>query len=187
MSEIPSLSIDHFGIYVVDLDKMVEFYERVMGFTLTDRGLTPSGTEMAFMSRSPDKHHQIVLAGGRPKDTPSQINQISFRVETLSDLRNFNSTLQEEGSIDSLIQTTHGVSWSLYFNDPEGNRTEIFVETPWYTPAPRGMSLNLELSDQEIFDMTEKMLSVHPEFKTRANWRENAAERMGLKETSSLD
>lgn len=73
---------------------------------------------MAFMSRSPDKHHQIVLAGGRPKDTPSQINQISFRVETLSDLRNFNSTLQEEGSIDSLIQTTHGVSWSLYFNDP---------------------------------------------------------------------
>lgn len=38
MSEIPSLSIDHFGIYVIDLDKMVEFYERVMGFTLTDRG-----------------------------------------------------------------------------------------------------------------------------------------------------
>ena len=178
MSAIPNLSIDHFGIYVVDLDRMINFYSRVMGFSLNDRGETVTGIEMAFLSRSPEKHHQIVLAAGRSADTPSQINQISFRVDSLADLRRLNEMLEGEQEVSELFLTTHGVSWSVYFNDPEGNRTEFFVETPWYTPAPRGMKLDLTMSDEEIYRTTEEALKQHPDFMTRADWGKNAAMRM---------
>jgi catechol-2,3-dioxygenase len=178
MSAIPNLSIDHFGINVVDLDRMIDIYSRVMGFSLNDRGETATGIEMAFLSRSPEKHHQIVLAAGRSADTPSQINQISFRVDSLADLRRLNEMLEGEDEISELFVTTHGVSWSVYFKDPEGNRTEFFVETPWYTPAPRGMKLDLTRSDEEIYRTTEEALKQQPEFMTRADWGKQAAMRM---------
>ena len=105
MSAIPNLSIDHFGIYVVDLDRMINFYSRVMGFSLNDRGETVTGIEMAFLSRSPEKHHQIVLAAGRSADTPSQINQISFRVDSLADLRRLNEMLEGEQEVSLFLRS----------------------------------------------------------------------------------
>ncbi len=183
MTAIPQLRINHIGIYVSDLDRMVDFYTKVMGFMVTDRGSIPNGTEMAFMSRHPKQHHQVVLASGRPEGLPSQINQLSFEVDTLDDLRTLYGMLAERDDIDGLVQTTHGVSWSVYFNDPEGNRTEFFVETPWYTPAPRGMALDLSKSDDEILRETEAALSEHPQFRTRADWREDAGRKM--KETGA--
>jgi catechol 2,3-dioxygenase len=32
------LSMSHIGLYVYDLPKMEDFYTRVLGFTVTDRG-----------------------------------------------------------------------------------------------------------------------------------------------------
>ena len=35
MSEVPRMAFAHMGIYVADLLKMVEFYTRVLGFSIT--------------------------------------------------------------------------------------------------------------------------------------------------------
>src|SRR5215470_6649869 len=90
----PRMAFSHFGINVVDIKRMEEFYTRVMGFTVTDRGTT-LGLDLVFLSRDPAEHHQIVLATGRPRELPPNtvntmfgpvVNQISFRMGTLGDL-----------------------------------------------------------------------------------------------------
>ena len=70
MSQAPTISFSHIGIYVRDIVRMEAFYTRFLGFTATDRGdlVTPHGkVGLLFLSRDPTEHHQIVLATGRPE------------------------------------------------------------------------------------------------------------------------
>ena len=66
----PVLSFSHFGFFVRDIPGMEDFYTRVLGFAVTDRGEldTPRGrVSLVFMTRDPKDHHQIVLASGRAR------------------------------------------------------------------------------------------------------------------------
>jgi catechol-2,3-dioxygenase len=174
MTDKPHLSFNHVGIYVFDLEKMVEFYSRVLGYMVTDHGHAGNGIEMVFMSRDPADHHQVVLAAGRAPDAPSQINQLSFLTPRLNDLKTFHDALKEEEEVTEIRPVTHGIAWSLYFNDPEGNRTEIFVRSPWYIPAPQGLVLDLSKSEEEIYQETEAALKSIPGFSTRDEWHDKA-------------
>src|ERR1700693_3460901 len=81
------LSMSHIGIYVYDVPKMEDFYTRVLGFTVTDRGKV-RGADIVFTSWDPKDHHQVALVDGRPKDLAfNHINQISFRVTSVEDLQ----------------------------------------------------------------------------------------------------
>ena len=62
MPKLPNVTLRHVGMYVIDMDRMVGFYEGVLGFTVADRGPFRDG-EIAFMTRDPDEHHEIVLCG----------------------------------------------------------------------------------------------------------------------------
>ena len=61
------LSMSHIGLYVHDLPTMEDFYTRVLGFTVTDRGKV-RGADIVFTSWDPKDHHQVALVSGRPKD-----------------------------------------------------------------------------------------------------------------------
>ena len=63
---MPTLSMSHVGLYVHDMDTMLDFYTRVMGFTETDRGLV-RGAQIVFTSADPRDHHQVALIAGRPE------------------------------------------------------------------------------------------------------------------------
>src|SRR5215471_17127098 len=81
------LSMSHIGLYVHDLPTMEQFYTRVLGFTVTDRGKV-RGADIVFTSWDPKDHHQVALVSGRPKDLAfNHINQISFRVASVEDLQ----------------------------------------------------------------------------------------------------
>lgn len=54
----------HIGMYVCDLDKMVDFYPRWFGLVVTGGGMGSSGRG-AFLSSDPTEHHQIALVVGR--------------------------------------------------------------------------------------------------------------------------
>ena len=71
------LSMSHIGLYVCDLPKMEDFYTRVLGFTVTDRGKV-RGMDIVFTSWDSKDHHQVVLVAGRSKEelTYNHINQI---------------------------------------------------------------------------------------------------------------
>jgi hypothetical protein len=80
--------LTHFGIHAVDLDRMVDFYTRVMGYVVSDSGIGRSGARVAFMTQNPECHHQFVLFDGRPEDLPyNPVNQISLRLDSLDTLR----------------------------------------------------------------------------------------------------
>jgi len=160
----PQLS--HVGIYVTDSDTMIRFYEEVLGLTVTDRGLsTSSRLPITFMSSSPDQHHQFVMVQGRDKGAPSTINQLSFKVSSLKELREVAAKATTRGL--KLRQTSHGNAWSVYFPDPEGNFVEVYMDTPWHVAQPHGDPMDFSLPDEAIYAQTEKLVRADPTFKTR--------------------
>jgi catechol-2,3-dioxygenase len=174
----PAVSFSHFGIHVSDLARMEAFYTRVVGLLVSDRGTLPGGPELVFLSRDPDEHHQMVLATGRPPgDGFNVVNQISFKLPALEDLQAMHRRLQGEG-IKAFRVVTHGNAWSIYFADPEGNRVELFVDTPWHTPQPLAEPFDIEAPAATIRAETEALCRRRPGFMGRAEWRQAQVERM---------
>jgi catechol-2,3-dioxygenase len=170
----------HLGINVTDLDRMEDFYTRVLGLLVSDRGALKDGPTLLFLSRDPDQHHQIVLVTGRPPGVDyNVVNQISFKVSTLADLKSMYARLREEGVKEYRI-VTHGNAWSVYFPDPEGNRVELFVDTPWHTPQPFAEPFDIEAPVETIMARTEAICRSRPGFVSRADWRQAQVERMGV-------
>jgi catechol 2,3-dioxygenase len=59
---------------------------------------------------------------------------------------------------------THGNAWSVYFEDPEGNGVELFLDTPWHVQQPQFVPLDLSMSDEEIVAWTEEAFANEPGF-----------------------
>jgi catechol 2,3-dioxygenase len=176
---IPPIAFSHFGIHVADLPRMEDFYTRVLGLLVSDRGALPSGPTLVFLSRDPDEHHQMVLVTGRPPGMEyNVVNQISFKLPTLADLQSMYARVREEG-IKEFRTVTHGNAWSIYFADPEGNRVELFVDTPWHTPQPLAEPFDVEAPVEAILAQTEALCRSRPGFMSRAEWRQAQVERMG--------
>jgi catechol-2,3-dioxygenase len=178
---MPAVSFSHFGIHVTDLPRMEDFYTRVLGLLVSDRGSLPGGPTLVFLSRDPDEHHQMVLASGRPPGIEyNVVNQMSFKLPSLENLKAMHARAREEG-IKPFRIVTHGNAWSVYFPDPEGNRVELFVDTPWHTPQPLAEPFDIEAPVAEIFEKTEALCRSRPGFTTRDEWRKRQVERMGVK------
>ena len=183
MSKTPGLSFSHVGIYVTDIKAMEDFYTRYLGFTVTDRGTlpTPHGeVGLVFLSRNPDEHHQIVMATGRPEGSFNTVNQISLRADSLTTLKGFHAKLMDGAPISEMSPVTHGNAMSIYFRDPEGNRVELFIDTPWYVSQPMRVILPIEMPEAELMQWVEGHASKLPGFKPRAEWRAEMARKMGL-------
>lgn len=164
----PKPRLTHFALFVSDIETMEEFYTRVMGLTVTDRGPHPAApVDMVFMSSDPTEHHQFVLVSGRPDDVNFNLNQqMSFTVDSLDELRTMRDRVVAGGvEIESCV--THGNAWSIYFNDPDRNRIEIYVHTPWYVPQPHRSAFDLDQPNAEILRQTEQHCRQVPGFTTR--------------------
>ena len=181
MASVPRLSFSHFGMFVTDVARMEDFYTRVLGFTVTDRGNleTPRGTLfLVFLSRDPREHHQIVLVSGRPADAGfNPINQISFRMENFPGLREMHRRLERE-KVAEMHPVSHGNALSVYFKDPEGNRIELFIDTPWYCHQPVRMPMDMKMSDDELWRSVEAEARKQPDFKPVKKWRAEVASKM---------
>ncbi|QRF61974.1 VOC family protein [Variovorax paradoxus] len=171
------LQFSHIGLYVSDLPRMARFYKQALRFTQTDAGdLGP--VQLVFLSRDPREHHQLVLATGRPADPGfNVVNQISFRVPDLDALRRFHERLLAEGASE-MHPVTHGNAISLYCRDPEGNRLELFMDTPWYCDQPLREAIDLSQSDEAILAQAEAIAKRFPKFMSRAQWQAEVARRM---------
>ena len=166
------------GIFVHELARMRDFYVRVLGFVVTDEG-DLGGRKLTFLSRNPDEHHQIVLCAGRPADIGfNTINQISFRVAELSDLRALHGMVGAEADVSALTAITHGIAWSIYFKDPEGNRIEVFVDSPWYVEQPIREPIDLSKNDDVLFAETEARVKTDPSFRPMSEWRRELARKI---------
>ena len=178
---VPKFAFSHMGMFVADLAKMRDFYTRVLGFAVTDSGdlETPRGTlQFVFLSRDPAEHHQIVLATGKPADLRfNPINQISFRMAEFAGLREMYRRVVRE-KVKELHPVSHGNALSVYFHDPEGNRIELFVDTPWYVKQPLRIPMDMELPDGELWKWAEAEARRQPGFQPVEEWRAEITRRM---------
>lgn len=164
--DIPQLRLSHMGMFVRDVDRMAAFYKEVLGFVETDRG-PANGQYVVFLTRLPSAHHQLVLSSGRPDSSGEThgIQQISFMTESLEDLRRMHRIVVGRDDVSDISPRDHGNAWSLYFRDPEVNRIEVYIDTPWHIAQPHHVSLDLSLSDEEIHRRTEARVRADPTFK----------------------
>ena len=52
--------------------------------------------------------------------------------------------------IKDIDPVDHGTALSIYFPDPEGNRIEIYMATPWYIKQPHRQLIDFNKSDVEL-------------------------------------
>jgi len=141
-------NLGHVGIYVRDLERMTAFYRDFMGMQVTKQNWKAG---IVFLSGDHEAvDHEIALVRGRPEgENPHLIQQISLRVETLDDLRDFRRRLVKDGyQIDHIVN--HGSALGCYFFDPEGNRTEVFWLTGRSCWVPVAEPIDVEQPDDVI-------------------------------------
>lgn len=177
------LKFSHIGVYVNDMEKMEQFYTQILGFFVTDRGLlnTPRGeVKLVFLSRDPKTHHQIVLATGRPEESIfNPINQISLEADSLETLQALYAKFVEL-EIPHLDPITHGNAISFYAPDPEGNRLELFIDTPWYVSQPMKIPLDLTQHADVLMQEVEKHAKALPGFCQRVEWEGRMRQLMSI-------
>ena len=180
----PDVAFNHFGMFVFDLVAMETFYTEVLGFVPSDRGVV-RGHDIVFLSRDPASHHQIILVGGRtaPK-TEKLINQISLRVPSLEHLRLVSQRVHAHEGVSDINPINHVVAFSVYFRDPEGNRIEVFVDSPWYVDQPHVEELDLSKSDERILADTEARYSADPSFMPLEQWRAEFGEKIAASDAA---
>jgi catechol 2,3-dioxygenase len=168
----------HVGIYAHDKPMLERFYSTVLGLMVTDSGTARSGMDLTFMSANPGNHHQLVLVSGRPDTSGfNPINQISFMVDSLADLRVVHRRALDNGATGMRV-VSHGNAWSCYFKDPEGNTVEAYLATPFHVPPQYGEALDLEKSDAEILRETEAACRAEPGFMMMDAFQASLANRL---------
>ncbi|NRQ32179.1 glyoxalase [Nonomuraea sp. NN258] len=149
--------LGHTGLWVYDLPKMRDFYERLLGLTVTD-----SDDELGivfFSARPEEEHHEFVLQTGRTAAIgDKQQHQISWRVAALDDLIAFHHRFRAEG-IEVQQEVTHGNAFGIYFFDPEGNRNEVYLRVERDVRQPFRKTLNLDQAPEAIYAEAERLLA----------------------------
>jgi len=83
-----------------------------------------------------------------------------------------------DGKVKELYPVSHGNALSVYFHDPEGNRIELFVDTPWYVKQPLRVPMDMKMSDSELWAWAEREAKKMPGFRPVEEWRSEVARRM---------
>lgn len=172
----PQLS--HCGVYARDIARQVEFYTKVVGLVVADRGVSERvGAEFAFLTAATDHHHQLVFISGRAPQGVTTVNQLSFKVADLDQLKEMYRRAAAAGVRD-IRQVSHGNALSFYMTDPEGNGIEIYIDTPWYVPQPHGVPIDLTRPNDEILATTEQHCRATPGFMPLDAWKAEVVHRM---------
>ncbi|MCK8647106.1 VOC family protein [Mycobacterium colombiense] len=178
-----SPQLNHIGLYVYQLREMERFYTDVLGLVVADRGVGSQG-RLTFLTANPESHHQLLLVEGRdPKSPRSNVSQLSFLVDNLDYLRRAHGRLHDAGV--NVRPVNHGVSWSLYFPDPEGNNVELFTNSPWYIDQPHAEPFDPQLPTEDLMATTLAMCKQDPKFSPIEEYRERVRVQLAAKLTST--
>jgi len=126
--------LQHCGLTTGNLDRMLEWYGKVLGMTANKRVAAPAGSPfktVAFASNDEVNHRLSFfetpgLSIDGDKDHHARVQHIAFEYETLDDLLGTYVRLKKLGipllwAADQFIQT------ALYYEDPDGNIIELNV------------------------------------------------------------
>ena len=120
--------IGHVVLNCVDIERSVQFYTAVLGFSVSDvypNEMAAGG--MVFMRCNHD-HHGVALVGSMPGASKSiELNHLAFEVATIDEVLLARDHLKRHGvTIDFEGRRRAGSQISIEFRDPDGHRLEIF-------------------------------------------------------------
>ncbi len=156
---VKPLRIDHFNLFVPDVDKAVSFYSE-MGFRVTEYTEDEDSQRLwaAWMHRKGGVHDVAFTNGTGPR-----LHHTAFWVPTPLNIIDLLDLMSTTGWLDNIERGPgrHGISnaFFLYVRDPDGHRIEIYCsdyqtvdpdlepikwdlkdpqrQTLWGAPAPR--------------------------------------------------
>ena len=126
---IPVRRLNHAVLYVSDLDRSVEFYERLFGFKVIARQ-----GPMAFLrAKGSPNHHDLGLLSlgrGTPRPEPGTtgLYHLAWELGSIQELAAAREELLKLGAMSG--ESDHGATKSVYGADPDGNEFELMVLLP---------------------------------------------------------
>jgi len=123
--------LGHVGIFVRDVEKSKRFYTGILGFKVSD--VNEKG--IVFLRCGADHHDTVLIP--LPKEKQSsvfperrEIQQISYEVDRVEDLREALKFLKEKGVtiVSGLQQRGPGNDRTIDFLDPDGNNIQLYCE-----------------------------------------------------------
>ncbi|WP_224447625.1 VOC family protein [Haloprofundus salilacus] len=117
--------LGHIHLKVRELDRAIDFYSSVLGLDVTERH-----ANYAFLSFGSHHHDLALQALGDDAPDPGPgvgLYHSAWEVETPAKLRGTYEALDERGV--SVAPVDHGISKALYFDDPDGNGVEVYLDT----------------------------------------------------------
>ena len=116
--------LGHVHLVVSDLDRAISFYTDLLGLSVTEQQ-----GNYAFLSFG-EHHHDLALQARRDVSSPPNsrgLYHVAFEFDTPGELRACYEWLQDESISAQAVD--HGISKSLYFDDPYGNGVECYLDT----------------------------------------------------------
>lgn len=119
--------LGHVVLYVTDLEKVAGFYARTLGFREIDRG-----RGFAAFSSGRTHHEMLLIEVGGVSDRPARprpgLYHIGFKIGDGADAaRRAYRELRERG-VTIVGTADHGVTHSIYVEDPDGNELELYAD-----------------------------------------------------------
>lgn len=140
--------LHHYGLLTANLDAMTEWYRKVLGMSVNHRSKIPAiarftrqgppFSAFAFVSNDEMDHRVVFFEIPKAVVDPNRrqhtgLQHVAFECATMDDLLGTYVRLKNLG-IQPLWAADHGVGTSFYYEDPDRNVVEVFVNnygTPW--------------------------------------------------------
>lgn len=115
----------HFVVRVSDKAKSIDWYSKVLGMEVVHEN-----PMIAFMTYD-DEHHRMALVQVGDEEQMSKnapgVDHVAYTLGSLGDLLSTYKRLKGEG-IEPAWPINHGLTTSIYYEDPDGLRVEFQVE-----------------------------------------------------------
>ncbi|MGK2907344.1 MAG: VOC family protein [Desulfuromonadales bacterium] len=121
------MKIGHVHLKIRNLQRSIDFYQRYLDMQITEK----LADSFVFMSAG-QMHHELALQEvGEQAVSPQPhgvgLYHVAFEVPDHASLTAAYRKLKQGGVVTYPVD--HGISWAVYFNDPDGNGVEVYWDT----------------------------------------------------------
>jgi catechol 2,3-dioxygenase len=137
-SSIIHPTLHHFGVETRHLERMIDWYARVVGMVTicsTSNALGPEAVasmSAVFASNDRANHRMAILSTPELKEDThkhahAKLQHVAFEYATIDDFLNTYTRLKGL-LIEPVLTVDHGPTTAFYYEDPDGNSVELFVD-----------------------------------------------------------